>query len=148
MEAKEENEFKAEYLTKKCRQPHLSSLSAFSHVPEERKNPKNLSYFFQQCKEEYIPTYDAIFKRPQDYDEKLHRDDRRFAKHNSLDHHTEEISRPVPVLSSSIYGRHLQHHIDKVNRDHVRIGLVRLDFYRKNGISKSVDEGYGSVVPS
>ncbi|XP_063778837.1 cilia- and flagella-associated protein 90 isoform X2 [Pseudophryne corroboree] len=98
--------------------------------------------------EEYIPTYDAIFKRPQDYDEKLHRDDRRFAKHNSLDHHTEEISRPVPVLSSSIYGRHLQHHIDKVNRDHVRIGLVRLDFYRKNGISKSVDEGYGSVVPS
>ncbi|XP_075067401.1 cilia- and flagella-associated protein 90 [Mixophyes fleayi] len=149
MEVKEENDnFKAEYLTKKCSQPHLSSLSAFSQVPVERKNPKRMSYFYQQCKEECIPTYDSIFKRPRSYNEKLHRDDRTHSKHHSWNIHTEEISRPVPVLSSSEYGRHLQHHVDKVTRDHVRIGLIRLEFYRKNGMSKSVEESYGSVVPS
>ncbi|XP_069814387.1 cilia- and flagella-associated protein 90 isoform X1 [Dendropsophus ebraccatus] len=98
--------------------------------------------------EEHISAYDSIFKRSQSYNEKLHRDDRKYAKHNSLDLYTEEAARPVPVLSSSEYGRHIQHNVDNVNREHVRIGLVRLDFYRKNGISKSLEEGYGRVVPS
>ncbi|KAM8967402.1 cilia- and flagella-associated protein 90 [Pelodytes ibericus] len=144
----EHDEAKAEYVRRKCRQPHLSSLSAYSHVPVEKTKTKEQSYFYQQNKDELIPTYDTIFKRPQGYNEKLHRDDREHAKHNGLDIHAEESCRPVAVLSSSEYGRHLQLHADKVNRDHVRIGVVRLDFYRKNGICKSVEEGYGSVIPS
>ncbi|XP_069814388.1 cilia- and flagella-associated protein 90 isoform X2 [Dendropsophus ebraccatus] len=134
--------------TGKQHQQHISSMSAFSHIPVDRKIPKHLSYFCQQSKEEHISAYDSIFKRSQSYNEKLHRDDRKYAKHNSLDLYTEEAARPVPVLSSSEYGRHIQHNVDNVNREHVRIGLVRLDFYRKNGISKSLEEGYGRVVPS
>ncbi|KAM4705073.1 FAST kinase domain-containing protein 3, mitochondrial [Rhinophrynus dorsalis] len=103
---------------------------------------------YEVVQEGYIPTYDSIFKRPQGYNEKLHRDDRQHAKHNGLDIHGEEISRAVAVLSSSEYGRHPQLHLDKINRDHARIGLVRLEFYHKNGISNSVEEGYGSVIPS
>ncbi|MEE6465574.1 hypothetical protein FKM82_006599 [Ascaphus truei] len=144
----EQDEAKADYLHRKCPQPPLSSLSAFAHVPLKRKYTKEQSYFYQQSKEDYIPTYDSLFKRPEGYNEKLHRSDREHAKHNGLDIHSEEIARPVAVLTSSEYGRHLHLHVDKVNREHVRIGLVRLDFYRKNGISKSVEEGYGCVVPS
>uniref|UniRef100_A0A8C5MBV9 Cilia and flagella associated protein 90 n=1 Tax=Leptobrachium leishanense TaxID=445787 RepID=A0A8C5MBV9_9ANUR len=144
----EHDEAKADYLRRKCRQTNLSSLSAFSHVPVEKRKSKELGYFYQQNKDKCVPTYDTVFKRPQGYNEKLHRDDREHAKHNGLDIHTEEQSRPVPVLSSSEYGRHLQLHVDKANRDHAKIGLVRTDFYRKNGISQSLEEGYGSVIPS
>ncbi|XP_053570491.1 FAST kinase domain-containing protein 3, mitochondrial [Bombina bombina] len=103
---------------------------------------------YEVVQEENVSTYDSIFKRPQGYNEKLHRDDRQHGKHNGLNIHEEELSRPVAVLSSSEYGRHLNHHVDKMNRDHVRIGVVRVDLYRKNGICKSVEEGYGSVTPS
>ncbi|XP_075684641.1 cilia- and flagella-associated protein 90 [Rhinoderma darwinii] len=144
----ENEELQSESTVILCHQPHISSLSAFSHVPVDRKIPKHLSYFSQQSKEEYISAYDSIYKRSPNYNEKLHRDDRKYANHNGLDLYTEEAARPVPVLSSSEYGRHLQRHVDNVNREHVRIGLVHLDFYRKNGISKSLEEGYGSVVPS
>ncbi|XP_056376707.1 cilia- and flagella-associated protein 90 [Hyla sarda] len=143
----ENKELKPEF-TVMLHQPHTSSLSAFSHVPVDRKIPKHLSYFYQKNKEEHISAYDSIFKRPHSYNEKLHRDDRKYAKHNSLDLYTEEAARPVPVLSSSEYGRYLQRNVDNVNREHVRIGLVRMDFYRKNGISKSLEEGYGHVAPS
>ncbi|KAM5158258.1 cilia- and flagella-associated protein 90 [Mantella aurantiaca] len=146
MATKEYDEKK--YSRMKNQQPHLSSLSAFSHIPSERKNPKTLSYFYQNNKEDYIPAYDSIFKRSEFYDEKLHRDDRAHAKHKGLDLHNEEISRLVPVLSSSEYGRHLHLNVDKVNREHVRVGVVRLEFYRKSGMSKSLEEDYGCVTPS
>ncbi|XP_053323061.1 uncharacterized protein C5orf49 homolog [Spea bombifrons] len=145
----ERQEAKEEYkeIKRKYHQPHLASLSAFSIVPLEKRS-KELSYFNRLNKDEHVSTYDAIFKRPQEYNEKLHRDDRKHAKHNDLNINAEETSRPVAVLSSSEYGRHLNLHVDKVNRDHVRIGLVHVDFHRKNGISNSVEEGYGSVIPS
>ncbi|CAH2283615.1 Hypothetical predicted protein [Pelobates cultripes] len=145
--AEEHDEAKAEYLRRKCRQPPLSSMSAFSHIPV-KKRTKERSYFYRQNEDEHMPTYDTIFKRPQGYNEKLHRDDREHVKHNGLDIHAEEISRPVALLSNSEYGRHLQLHVDKMTRDHAKVGLVRLEFYRKNGISRSVEEGYGSVIPS
>ncbi|RXM31486.1 hypothetical protein EOD39_6927 [Acipenser ruthenus] len=61
---------------------------------------------------------------------------------------TKEISRPVPVLSSSEYGRHLSNAVDKPGRKCVRVGLVRSEFYRRNGFGHSVEEGYGSVTPA
>ncbi|MBN3290180.1 DYH5 protein, partial [Polypterus senegalus] len=87
-------------------------------------------------------------KKSEGYNEKLHRDDREHAKSRGLDVHSEEMSRPVPVLSSSDYGRHQAYALDKTDRQHVRVGLVRSEFYRKNGIYHSVEEGYGSVFPA
>ncbi|KAM4688993.1 LOW QUALITY PROTEIN: cilia- and flagella-associated protein 90 [Discoglossus pictus] len=129
----EYDEAKAEFLKGKSRQPPLSSLSAYSYVPVQTDHPKELSYFYQQSKDDHIPTY-SIFKRPQGYNEKLHRDDREHASY-MVKIHEEESSRPMAVLSSSEYGRHLNLKADNMYRDHVRIELVRVDFYRKNGNS-------------
>ncbi|XP_033854157.1 cilia- and flagella-associated protein 90 isoform X2 [Acipenser ruthenus] len=86
--------------------------------------------------------------RPDGYNQKLHRDDREHAKSRGLNLNNEEISRPVPVLSSSEYGRHLSNAVDKPGRKCVRVGLVRSEFYRRNGFGHSVEEGYGSVTPA
>ncbi|XP_018422724.1 PREDICTED: uncharacterized protein C5orf49 homolog [Nanorana parkeri] len=132
---------------------------AATHPQGRKLHPHFISLILQTYKdsiaaiafsstEDYVPAYDSIFKRSECYNEKLHRDDRAHAKHKGLDLHNEETSRPVPVLSSSEYGRHLHLIVDKVNRDHVRVGVVRLEFFRKSGMSKSLEEGYGCVTPS
>lgn len=126
----------------------VSSLSAFSYIPPKRSDPKELTYFNSKTKDEEILTYDCLFKRPDGYNEKLHRDDREHAKSRGLNLNNEEISRPVPVLSSSEYGRHLSNAVDKPGRKCVRVGLVRSEFYRRNGFGHSVEEGYGSVTPA
>ncbi|XP_069469944.1 cilia- and flagella-associated protein 90 [Ambystoma mexicanum] len=133
---------------RKHRGPPLSAQSAFAYVPPRREGLKEQSYFNQAIKAGQMYTYDTVFKRPTGYDAKLHRDDRGHAQHKGLDIHGQEAARPMHVLASSECGRHLKLQADHVTREHVRIGLVRLEFYRKNGISKSVEEGYGPVIPS
>lgn len=133
---------------RKAKEPPISSQSAYAYVPPRREGPKELSYFNQEIKGDHIYTFDTVYKRPITYDAKLHRDDREHAKHKGLDIHGQEERRPVPVLASSEYGRHLKYQSDHVTREHVRVGLVGLEFFRKNGISNSVEDGYGGIVPA
>nr|XP_033792175.1 uncharacterized protein C5orf49-like [Geotrypetes seraphini] len=134
---------------KKPKELPVSTQSSFSYVPPRRGGPKEQSYFYQECEAGgHDSVFDSIYKRPTGYDQKIHRDDREHAKHQGLDIHGQEIARPLAVLSSSIYGRHLERRVDPINRNFVRMGIIALDFYRKNGISKSLEDGYGAVVPS
>ncbi|KAI2652697.1 hypothetical protein H4Q32_005968 [Labeo rohita] len=90
--------------------------------------------------------YDCLHQSTEDYDNKLHRDDRKHAKSRGLDIFSEESSRPAPVLSSSVYGRFSPPQYDS-GRSFARVAHIRSDFYNKNGITWSVEEGYGSVAP-
>ncbi|XP_029445876.1 uncharacterized protein C5orf49 homolog isoform X2 [Rhinatrema bivittatum] len=144
----EDEEETALRLWKKPKEPPVAAQSAFSNIPPRREGPKEQSYFYQECEAGHVSTYDSIFKRPAGYDQKIHRDDREHTKHQGLDIHGQEIARPLAVLSSSVYGRYLERRVDPINRKFVRVGLIRCDFYRKNGITKSLEEGYGTVLPS
>ena len=63
------------------------------------------------------------------YCSKIHRDDRQHTQ--GLDVHAEEQSKNVPMLSSSVYGHRPP--LEVPSRQHVRVGLVKRDFYRHCG---------------
>ncbi|XP_076864581.1 cilia- and flagella-associated protein 90 [Brachyhypopomus gauderio] len=125
----------------------LSALSVFSYIPPRRNEPKEERYFNCNSKASEIYLYDCIYRRAQGYDNKLHRDDREHAKSRGLNIFNEEASRPIGVRSSSEYGRHAPPSLYTPDRRFVRVAHVRSEFYRKNGITKTMEEGYGSVVP-
>ncbi|KAM9434148.1 cilia- and flagella-associated protein 90 [Clarias gariepinus] len=125
----------------------LASVSVFSFIPPRRNEPKEMRYFNSTPKAPEKHLYDVIHKRAEGYDMKLHRDDREHAKSRGLSMHSEECSRPIAVLSSSEYGRRLTAVLYKQGREFARVAHIRTEFYRKNGISKSVEDGYGSVFP-
>ncbi|MEQ2221276.1 hypothetical protein ILYODFUR_014107 [Ilyodon furcidens] len=60
----------------------------------------------------------------------------------------QEMSRPVPLLSSSEYGRRLSPTLNQTARQYARVASTKSEFYMKNGIIWSVAEGYGSVGPT
>ncbi|KAM9285874.1 cilia- and flagella-associated protein 90 [Cariama cristata] len=129
------------------RRPPLSALSAFSLVPARREGPPELSYFHRQAKTGDVSTYDVIFKRPEGYNKNLHRCDREHAKSHGLNINEEEMARPVAVLSSSEYGRHINKPIEQPIRDHARINHVQAEFYRKNGITCLLEKPSPSLDP-
>jgi len=47
---------------------------------------------------------------------------------------SQEMARPVAVLSSSEYGRRINKPIEQLIRDHARVNRMQAEFYRKNGI--------------
>ncbi|KAI1901893.1 hypothetical protein AGOR_G00039120 [Albula goreensis] len=124
-----------------------STLSVFSYIPSRRTDPKELTYFNSDSKAQEIFMYDCIHRRSEGYDEKLHRDDREHAKGRGLDIHREEQSRPIAVLSSSEHGRRPSPLIYKPDRQFVRVAHIHAEFFRKNGITQNLAEGYGSVTP-
>ncbi|XP_043922067.1 uncharacterized protein C5orf49 homolog [Protopterus annectens] len=132
----------------KNREVPLCARSSYSFIPALRNDPKELTYFNNEKKDKHTSVFDSVFRRKEGYNEKLHRDDREHANNRGLDIYSEEISKPVPALSSSVYGRLLHLHEDPSDRCFVRVGHVNSEFYRKNGICHSVKEGYGSVTPA
>ncbi|XP_014674976.1 PREDICTED: uncharacterized protein LOC106815060 [Priapulus caudatus] len=76
-------------------------------------------------------TYDRMFHVQQDYNSKLHRDDRQHTV--GLNVHAEETVKAVPVLSSSAYGHRHDRHLEMPGRQHVRIERVLKGFYRTRG---------------
>ncbi|XP_056597954.1 cilia- and flagella-associated protein 90 isoform X1 [Triplophysa dalaica] len=124
----------------------LSTLSVFSFIPPRRTETKEMRYLNNTPKASEMSLYDCINQTTEGYDNKLHRDDRTHAKARGLDIFSEESSRPVPVLSSSVYGRFTpsQHDLGKTFG---RVAHIRSDFYSKNGITWTVEEGFGSVTP-
>uniref|UniRef100_A0A8C1J4Y2 Chromosome 5 open reading frame 49 n=1 Tax=Cyprinus carpio TaxID=7962 RepID=A0A8C1J4Y2_CYPCA len=111
----------------------LSSLSVFSFIPPRRTEPKEMRYFNCSPKVRGIAQSSC-------------RHYTKHAKSRGLDIFSEESSRPAPVLSSSVYGRFSPLQYDS-GRSFARVARVRSDFYSKNGITWTVEEGYGSVAP-
>ncbi|KAJ8395241.1 hypothetical protein AAFF_G00034430 [Aldrovandia affinis] len=118
-----------------------------SYIPPRRTDPKELTYFNSDSKAQEIFMYDRVNRRSEGYDNKLHRDDRIHSNGRGLDIHTEELSRPIGVLSSSEYGRRPPLLVYQPDRQFVRVAHIRTEFFRKNGITQTVAEGYGSVTP-
>ncbi|CAH8549434.1 unnamed protein product [Schistosoma turkestanicum] len=113
----------------------LCNLSAFSHVSSHRDLPKERTFFNSPVKKQgNVCLYDSIFSKEDDFNPKLHRSDRIHDKLFGLNIHEEEKSKPVPSLSSSEYGHHLNKTLENRDRQHARIMLVESQFYRRNGI--------------
>ncbi|XP_055749744.1 uncharacterized protein CFAP90 [Salvelinus fontinalis] len=125
----------------------VSTISVYSYIPPRRTEPKERTYYNSDSKAREISLYDCIYRRAEGYDSKLHRDDREHSNSRGLDLYSEESSRPAPVLSSSEYGRRLPPVLYKPGRQFARISHIHTEFFRKNGITRNFEEGYGSVVP-
>uniref|UniRef100_A0A673IA27 Uncharacterized protein n=1 Tax=Sinocyclocheilus rhinocerous TaxID=307959 RepID=A0A673IA27_9TELE len=115
----------------------LSTLSVFSFIPPRRTEPKEMRYFNCSPKVRGIRSlYDCLHQSTEDYDNKLHRDDRKHAKSRGLDIFSEVRFSPKLHRDPSMPARSFAH-----------VAHVRSDFYSKNGITWTVEEGYGSVTP-
>ncbi|XP_070777447.1 cilia- and flagella-associated protein 90 [Enoplosus armatus] len=125
----------------------LSTLSSFSYIPPRRKEPKEMSYFNKDSKVPEVSTYDQVFHQAEGYDMRLHRDDRKHSKGRGLDINEEEVTRAVPVRSSSEYGRRPVPVLYQTGRQYTRVAHIKAEFFMKNGIIWNVAEGYGSVAP-
>jgi len=111
-------------------------LSAYSFVPKRREDPPERTVFNTPQNDRYPKsTFDRLFKKDLDYNNKLHRDDREHAKSRGLTVNNEETVKEVPTLSSSEYGHRLELFADAPDRKHVRIQRVNAEFYRRNGIT-------------
>ncbi|XP_076470569.1 cilia- and flagella-associated protein 90-like [Babylonia areolata] len=110
-------------------------VSAFSFIPTERNEPAERTVFNSTKKEKNAHhTYDRLFRKVDGYNNKLHRDDREHAKSRGLQVNDEEKLKEVPTLASSEYGHRLENNLDPPDREHVRIGYVQSEFYRRNKI--------------
>ncbi|XP_071410330.1 cilia- and flagella-associated protein 90 [Pithys albifrons albifrons] len=107
----------------------LAAFSPFSYIPTGREGPPELSYFNRAAKTEQVFTYDTIFRIPEGYNQYLPRCDRSHAKGRGLHINKEEMARPVPVLSSSEYGRCVNQPLEKPTKDHVRANHLQEAIY-------------------
>ncbi|XP_077982866.1 cilia- and flagella-associated protein 90-like [Glandiceps talaboti] len=113
----------------------LAAKSAFSYVPTERDDPKEHSVYNSAAKPRPHSTYERLFNWTEGYNNKLHRCDREHAKSRGLYVNDEEKEKIIPTLASSDYGHRLDRFVDHPDRLHVRIGHVKSEFYRRNGIN-------------
>lgn len=127
-------------------------LSAFSYVPQNRKyEPAERSIYYSKTnKSEEKSDYDRLFTVDPDFDNKVHRCDRKHAKLLGLDVWNEEIKKVTPNRHSTAYGKQIVriqneqdsivkvkfvNDLDPPNRKHTRIAKVQSDFYNRNGIN-------------
>ncbi|XP_029022577.1 uncharacterized protein CFAP90 isoform X2 [Betta splendens] len=125
----------------------LSTLSSFSYIPPRRNQPKEMSYFKKDSEAPDVFMYDRVYNQAEGYDMRLHRDDRKHFKGSGLRINEEEMSRDVPVLSSSEYGRRPHPGLYQTGRQFARVACTKTEFYMKNGIIWNLAEGYGAVAP-
>ncbi len=93
-------------------------LSAFSFVPTNRDYETTDRTIYNYKREETkltrsMQNYDRLFKIEYDFNNKVHRDDRRNAKQYGLKVWNEEITKETPTRSSSQYGKRQLDVIDK-----------------------------------
>ena len=60
---------------------------------------------------------------------------------SKLSFYFQEKEKTVPTLASSNYGHRIEETIDERDRQHVRIGYVKSEFYRRNGIDIDTTRG-------
>nr|XP_002128478.1 uncharacterized protein C5orf49 [Ciona intestinalis] len=125
----------------------LSAQSAYSAIPTSREEARQFTYFNNEKKITSNSTYDRLFKWGDGFNNKLHRCDREHAKSRGLTVHDEEFNKPRPALTSTDYGHKLHLHVDHPDRKHVRI-IKTKEFLSNNGITFSVEQGYGKVTPA
>ena len=86
-------------------------LSAFSYVPLDRKYEPSERSIYQTKKDTFTNekklNYDNLFNINYNFDNKVHRDDRKHAKLLGLDAWSEEVFKTSPTRSSSEYGKHI-----------------------------------------
>lgn len=138
--------------------------SAFSFIPSSRKNEtaERSIYNFKREEKVYGRNYDQLFDINYNFNNKVHRCDRRYGKLYGLKVWDEEIQKSVPTRSSSEYGHRLVFNketlgrdvnkinenkstpfnynppIEKQDRKHVRIMTVKSEFFNRNGINDLV----------
>nr|XP_022343325.1 uncharacterized protein C5orf49-like [Crassostrea virginica] len=78
-------------------------------------------------------TYNRLFHQRDEYDSKIHRDDRNHILKIGRAVHDEEKRRVCPVLSSSAYGQRVEHLLEPFCRGHVRIEHVAQGFSYTRG---------------
>ncbi|XP_046843985.1 uncharacterized protein C5orf49-like [Xenia sp. Carnegie-2017] len=91
------------------------------------------SYYKAQTKRAQPSTYDRVNHVSVGYDQKLHRDDRAFAKSLGLHVNSEETSLAIPCLSSSMYGHPSRSPLEEVDRKHFSVQTCKKDFLRVSG---------------
>ncbi|XP_074060661.1 cilia- and flagella-associated protein 90 [Macrotis lagotis] len=148
MAEEDEEEITEDMLRVKPKPLPMCALSSFSYIPPQRRGPKEHSYFYQEGKTGVVSLFDCVFKRPLDYNQKLHRDDREHAKSIGLKVNEEEWERPIGVLTSSNYGRHIYKPVEALSREHARVNNVKFEFYRKNTITCMEEPGFGHIAPT
>lgn len=122
-----ENDITKNHFIYKCRNKELIQ-KWHSGIPQ-LDLAKTPTYFNNEKKSNSKSTYDRMFHIQHGYCSSIHRDDREHTQ--GLDVNTEEKSKKVPMLSSTVYGHRPP--LEVQSRMHVRVGLVKRDFYRHCG---------------
>ena len=79
-----------------------------------------------------------MFHVQEGYSSKLKRDD---LEHTiGLDVHSEEVKKPVPILSSSVYGHPGLNQLESPERKYVRVATVKKEFYRSCGADATLKQ--------
>jgi hypothetical protein len=126
-------------------------LSAFSFVPQNRlyESAERSIYNSKTNKTQVKSDYDRLFTVDPDFNNKVHRCDRKHAKLRDLDAWSEEIKKVIPNRHSTDYGKRMikvekeekpvkvnyESNLDPPNRKYTRIAKVQSDFYNRNGIN-------------
>ena len=108
---------------------HAASKKATECSPIDTLTTERVNYFNNAKSYQCVSTYDRTFHVKEGYSSKLKRDDREHTQ--GLNVHAEENQKQVPVLTSSVYGH--RDPLEHPDRKHVRVGLVKRDFYRSCG---------------
>ena len=109
-----------------------NKVSKLHSATKKEKGSKQLditdraSYFNNEKTHPQVLTYDRTFHVKEGYCSKLKRDDLEHTQGLSV--HSEEVGKSVPVLMSSVYGHRPP--LETPDREHVRVGLVKREFYR------------------
>ncbi|KAK2162179.1 hypothetical protein LSH36_102g03004 [Paralvinella palmiformis] len=119
---------------------HLSYKGDGTRIwPGTAKNEEHLlenagkasTYFHKLKQHKEVHIFDRLFHPNDGYNMKLHRDDREHTM--GLDISAEEEVRPVPVRSSSQYGRYINKPHETPSREYARVERVQKGFYRSRG---------------
>ncbi|CAH1269750.1 C5orf49 [Branchiostoma lanceolatum] len=103
-------------------------------VLTEEMLKSNMTIYNNNKEHQEKGAYERLFNQESDYNSKLHRDDRQHTV--GLNVHKEEISKPVPLRSSSQYGFLLNRECDPPMRgEYVRVAHVFKGFYRDRGVN-------------
>ncbi|XP_063689837.1 uncharacterized protein LOC134822631 [Bolinopsis microptera] len=88
---------------------------------------RKINYYNSEKQYDKNGTYDRLFHQKEGYNPSHKRDDRTY----DTNVEEEDVGKPVPTRSSSVYGSRLDKQVEpERSRQHVRCAVVQKDFYR------------------